>query len=424
MRKIIVWLIAVVFFGISDGYAGEYLDSAHGTQNDAITGVDRLSDYSDGNCAHCHEQHASIGGSEPSPTGGPDNYLLSDTSHTSQTDNFCFDCHVDSGSLQTGGVINNYSYTYRAGGADDTAFTGDDIKEHFSTARVSSHSLDNILTFITGKWGYTANSNPCSACHNPHAAQGDPADSSSYKSSSTRGYPVSRPSLHSNLSSWGLWGDESGEKMSDYTSHYQAPYRYLSATTYEPDGSSVTTNGSNLTDFATFCQDCHSYNMTASPYNLSHTPIDWSTTGGEGGGDKHGKNIATQDTGANYVDLLAPYSSAWGSSNGLVLACTDCHEAHGSSSVSLVRKVVNGGVADPATWKSLCGGCHDMGAIFNYHHIFNLGAPYTDLSNGCNCHPGGNGMNPINCGYCHFHGGDDSILEGVAGRTPTYRRTF
>jgi len=424
MKRILFGLITLMFLGSGVAYAGPYLDSAHGTQNDAITGVKRLSDYTDGNCGHCHEQHASIGGSEPDPTGGPDTNLLFDTSHTSQTANFCFDCHVDIASQQTGGVINNYSYTYRAGGADDTSFTGDDIKEAFSISRISSHSLDNILTFITGKWGYTANSNPCCACHNPHAAQGDPAGSSSYKSSSTRGYPVSRPSLHSNLSSWGLWGDESGEKMSDYTSYYQAPYRYGSITTYEPDDSSITTNGSNLTDFVTFCQDCHSSDMTAAPYNLSNTPIDWSTTGGEGGGDKHGKNIATQDVGAYYVNLLAPYSSAWSSSNGLVLACTDCHEAHGSFTVSMVRKVINGGVASAATWKSVCGSCHDMSAIFNFHHILTLGAPYPGPPGQCaKCH-GGGGTDPINCALCHFHGGDDSILEGVLGQTPTYRRTF
>ncbi|MBU4419905.1 MAG: hypothetical protein KKH84_02745, partial [Proteobacteria bacterium] len=130
IKKIMVLFIAVLFIGSSDGYAGEYTSSAHGTQNDAITGVNRLNAYTDGHCAHCHEQHSSIDGSEPSPAGGPDNYLLFDTSHTNQTANFCFDCHVDTASQQTGGVLRNYSYTYRAGNYNDSA-SNDNIKEAF-----------------------------------------------------------------------------------------------------------------------------------------------------------------------------------------------------------------------------------------------------------------------------------------------------
>jgi hypothetical protein len=385
MKKIIVLFIAVIFLGSSYGYAGEYLSSAHGTQNNAITGVERLSAYTDGNCGHCHEQHSSIDGSEPTPTSGPDNYLLFAPSHTIQTNNFCYYCHVDTASQQTGGVLKNYSYTYRAGNYDDSS-GNDDIKQAFSASSTSSHNLDSIVTFITGKWGYTADSNPCCGCHNPHAAQGDPAGSSSAKSSSTRGYPVSKPSLHATLTSWGLWGDASGEKMIDYTSYYQAPYRNGSTTTYEPDGSSTTTNGSNLTDFVTFCQDCHSDNMVGAPYNLSHTPIDWSTFGtGESGGDKHGKKVATQDGAGSYVNLIDPYSSAWGSSNGLVLACTDCHEAHGAPSVMLIRKEVNGAALsndinsmNSTAWVHLCSRCHDisLGAVSRDIHHDNTGAPY------------------------------------------------
>ena len=78
----LVILIAVVSFSLSWGIvadAGVYLDSAHGDNN---YGVNRSgasgfpTDYPEGFCAHCHEQHASIGGSEPSPTGGPSDYLL------------------------------------------------------------------------------------------------------------------------------------------------------------------------------------------------------------------------------------------------------------------------------------------------------------------------------------------------------------
>lgn len=216
--------------------SGPYLDSAHGSTS---YGVNRTSlstfGYSTANCAHCHEQHAMIGGSEPSPGGGPDNYALFYTNHVDQTDNFCFKCHTDISSLQTGGLINR-SYSYRAGGY--TSDTLNDILEAFSfISPGSSHDLGNILTFIrVQSWGYTTDSNPCAACHNPHRGQGDPANAeNSAKTSSTRGWPVSLPSQHSTDNNvWGLWGDyyidvNTGERMRNYTADYQPPCRYNSA---------------------------------------------------------------------------------------------------------------------------------------------------------------------------------------------------
>lgn len=61
--------------------SGPYIDdSAHGSSEYGVkrnaTGFP--SDYARGLCAHCHEQHASIGGAEPAPNSpaGPDLYLL------------------------------------------------------------------------------------------------------------------------------------------------------------------------------------------------------------------------------------------------------------------------------------------------------------------------------------------------------------
>ncbi|MCG2720767.1 MAG: cytochrome c3 family protein, partial [Thermodesulfovibrionales bacterium] len=122
--------------------------------------------------------------------------------------------------------------------------------------------------------------------------------------------------------------------MSNYVGalKYQAPYRSGSTVTYEPDGSALQ-GGSNLTDYATFCQDCHSSPMSA--YGLSHTPIDWATSAG----DKHGKRAANATSG-NYIDIDAPFSNTSGGQ--YVLACTDCHEPHGAPNLMLIRKEVNG----------------------------------------------------------------------------------
>lgn len=432
--------------------SGPYLDSAHGNYTPSPgygvkrnpTLVPQLDGYSRGNCAHCHEQHASIGGAEPTPTGGPSGYELFYSNYVSQTDDFCFKCHTDLSSYQTGGLINR-SYSYRAGGY--TSDTLNDILEAFSfTSPDSSHDLGDIRTFITAQsWGYTTDSNPCCACHNPHRAQGDPANAgSATKSSGTRGWPVSRPSQHStDNNAWGLWGDGTGEKMSDYVSglRYQAPYRNSSTNAYEPDGS-TTQDGSNLTDYATFCQDCHSSSMTGSPYNLSHTPIDWATSAG----DKHGKRAANATSG-NYIDIDNPYSNTYGGQ--YVLSCTDCHEPHGAPNVMLIRKEVNRAVLSgtistitpPAgactpTFPSgskelgyLCNRCHEddadagVGSANEWQHVHHdsSDAPYGGGM--CNdCHSGsGMTRNPINCNCCHFHGSTDSAAPSSRR---TNRRTF
>ena len=462
-RNMLFILITALSFLLSIGpaadAANEYTNSAHG---DSTYGVNRSgtigfpTDYPAGFCAHCHEQHASIGGSEPNPTGGPSDYSLFYTNHTSQTDNFCYQCHTDSGSYQYGGLVNR-NYSYRAGGWTDIANTTNDILEAFSSA--SSHNLDDISTEITGRWNYTSDSNPCNACHNPHAAQGDPVGAgSSAKSSTTRGWPVSRPSLHStDNNSWGLWGDNAGEKMSDYTSGYQSPYRYDSTTIYEPDGS-TTQDGSNLADFNTFCTDCHNttytaINSTALGRNLK--AINWVTTGGESGGDKHGKNGATGG-----INISSPFS---GASSGLyVLSCTDCHEPHGSPNVVLIRKEVNGGllsgsvttIAQPPSNNSnkelgyLCRQCHtddydyspSAGTVNAWEYVHHCAPDHPYNQSSCsNCHGsgggkkvcsgggggeggggGGGGITPINCNYCHYHGSSDSWAGGRA----TGKRTF
>jgi cytochrome c553 len=358
MKKILLGLIALMFLGSGVGYAESYTDSAHGN---STYGVDRTSttQYAIGNCAHCHEQHASIGGNEPSPgsPAGPDDYLLFSDNHMSQTVNFCFGCHRGpTGGYQTGGLVNR-SYSYRAGGW--TSDSLDDILEAFTygpptSTTSSSHKLDDIKTFITGKWGYTANSNPCAACHNPHVAQGDPANlpnGAKTISSTTRGWPVTLPSKHGSLFDADiLWGDGSGEKMSNYATGYtyQAPYRSGSSSAYEPDGSTTTTDGANLTDYVTFCLDCHSLALTSNTLGRSTKIIDWDATG-----DYHGKK-----NGAG--GKKAPYTAA----TNYVLACTDCHEPHGSPNYCyLIRKEVNGGTTDfsgdtRAAWDSLCIQCH------------------------------------------------------------------
>ena len=425
-------LIAVISFslpwwGVAD--AGVYLDSAHGDDN---YGVNRRgatgfpTNYPEGFCAHCHEQHASIGGSEPAPAGGaPSDYLLFYTNHTSQTDNFCYQCHTGSGSYQYNeSTIVNQLYSERAGGWNTSP---DDILEAFSySSPGTSHNLDDISTFIASEWSsYTSDSNPCNACHNPHAAQGDPlgdgGGTTAVKNTilANRGWPVSRPSLHStDNSSWGLWGDGAGEKMSTYASsvsgNYLAPYQYNTTSAYEPAACTSLCNGSELTDYVTFCSDCHDDSNTISSTTLSRNlyKFAWAS-------EKHGGTDATNDGtfgGTTIDDLIAPYNES--SVTDYVLACTDCHEPHGSANRFLIREGVNGGTSTTSVtllasstpdntmeWKSLCSKCHDTSTDNNkavHHRAYDqeFGASVTECAY---CHePDADDMR--NCLQCHYHG--------------------
>jgi cytochrome c553 len=383
MKTIFVWLITLMFLGSGFAYAGPYTESAHGN---TANGVNRTStnEYCAGNCAHCHEQHASIGGSEPAPNSpaGPDAFLLFSDNYTDQTNCFCFDCHKGVGSHQSPAFY-NYNYSYRASG--DTSITcPDNILEAFSFINETgtsvsncgftygtSHKLTDIQDFIAGRWGYTADSNPCIACHDPHRTK---RDSHTFGS---RGWPVSRPSGHANTSTWELWGDDPDEKMSAYPGTYQAPYRHSSTATYEPDGS-TTQDGSNLTEYVTFCTDCHDNfnNINSDVLGRPLYKIDWAI-------EKHGRGAASDCA----PRLLSPYQET--QCGSYVLACTDCHEPHGSSNEYLLRTTVNGtavSITATGVWYNFCSACHEV--------LFTAGTHHEGYSSTSTCNTDG----------CHYHG--------------------
>ena len=382
-------------------FAASYTNSAHGNSN---YGVNRQlnTTFHTGNCKHCHDIHKI--------DSGPYAYNLFYTGFISTTDNFCLQCH-DYTTTVSSRLICNQNYSYRAGGYATN--TTSSVKEQFdSSIQNSIHDLSKILTFIQSQpWAFNSYSIPCTACHNPHYAEGDPFNNGlGVKSPTSRGYLLTLPSKHGSINnSDKLWGDEATERMNSYAGAltYQAPYRYNSTSEYEPDGSS-TTNGSNLTDFVSFCQNCHSSNMQSSPYNLANTPIDWSSSG-----DKHG--LAAADGG---IDIKAPYSSS--NYGNYVLSCTDCHEPHGSENVFLIRKEVNGnvliGTITDLSGKNmgyLCLRCHlddnaaNGGTVnaWQYVHHQSPDHPYTQFRCG-SCHAGPG--TPISCNQCHLHGKIDS----------------
>ena len=436
MRWLPFLSILTILIFISSGITGSYKDSAHGN---STYGVYRssMSEYSKGNCAHCHEMHAGNG----SFALFADNFNTDAPHPYSQSDDFCFYCHGPGG-------ITNYDYSKTFGGATGGV---NNIMDAFNQA--SYHNLYDIWNFAKDNFDFfTSDSNPCVACHNPHIAKrscGIAGDEGSFNASQSA---ISKPSDHGNL-----WGDDTSERIKNnyaagYT--YRAPY-YDSNSSYEPAGNTIY-DGSNMPDYVTFCTDCHN-NSTQVPSqilgNISIPPrstgylisIDWDN-------EKHGKGAADGS-----VSLKNPYSNASGNK---VVSCLDCHEPHGAPNAVLIRREVNGDLLEDtipldgaiATNENycpskpaysgdkrlgyLCRQCHkDDNAFYSgysqnrwciiHHNNSNCGShynfsgvdvpyPYTKWCG--NCHQS---KSKITCTCCHYHGAQDVYdLNGTfSGRT-------
>ncbi len=413
-----VWLTLCLLLIGQATWAGSYIDSAHG---DSPDGVNRsaTTEYSIGNCAHCHEMHASMEGSEPEPiSGAPAPFTLFATNFNtsatsgpySESDNFCFYCHNNSGSAQQ---VVNYDYS-RVYGCD--TFGGPtSIFSAFN--QTSYHNLEDIWNFADGNvnfpW-FKEYSNPCNACHNPHLAKRNWTDPDNPLLSS-----ISKPSDH-----FSLWGTT--DLMSKYSS-YEAPY--CSGTANREPGRTAVHDGSKTPDYVGFCTDCHKTGNTIYSTTLLRDleEINWSS-----GGDKHG-----QQSRNGGIDIEEPYASA--TNSNFVLSCLDCHEPHGAPNIMLIRRRVNGGDLDGTVSSSsntlgyLCTRCHkddaDAGTgllnEWKFVHHNSGDAPYPGPSSPCgDCHQpsdcNGSDCNPINCDHCHFHNGNDDW----AGTHKSGRITF
>ncbi len=418
MKKCLVIAILPFFLACQMVWAGDYMNSAHGDfQNGVFRPAMGTLGYARGNCAHCHEMHAGVVGSEPFPIGGgPAPFTLFATNFNTtatpgfylESDNMCFYCHNTNGSVQQ---VDNYDYSRVYGCA-----TGGPTSILNTFNQASYHNLKDIGSFAQGKFSWFKEySNPCNACHNPHLAKRNCSDPDNPLLSS-----ISRPSDH-----FSLWGTT--ELMSGYS--YEAPYCSGTANR-EPDGTAVY-DGSRTPDFVEFCTDCHNTGNSIHSTSLLRylKTINWLP-----GGDKHG-----QQSGDDGINIKDPYRSGV----SYVLSCLDCHEPHGSSNLMLIRRRVNGddlggeiSASSSNEWSFLCTRCHeaDTGSAtpprWREVHHFAGDAPYPDPGSLCGqrCHrksPDCNGTEcqSINCDNCHFHGSDDTWIQ-TFGEAPTYKKTF
>ena len=213
--------------------------------------------------------------------------------------------------------------------------------------------------------------------------------------------------------------------MSAY-SGYQAPYAYNPA--LEPAGVGAQ-DGSNTPDYVTFCTTCHTPDAIIASTTLLRDvkKINWGVTGL--GQDKHGE--LSRDGSDHFRE---PYATAATGNSNFLLSCMDCHEAHGSVNIMLLRSRINGedqeqAVVSTDALSQNCKRCHqdDLAAAagtgqadrWEFVHHGAADAPYAQST--CeNCHATPTGGTPIACGICHGHGMDDSVL----GANATGRRTF
>jgi len=416
----LVYLSLVILFliGISKAIAGPYTSSIHGNTTHGVYRIGLNGTYARGNCAHCHEMHTT-----PNPfalfANNFNNATL--TGPYSQSDDFCFYCH-GSPSKQVGGIL-NYDYSKTFGGATNSTATT--ILDLFNQA--SYHDLYDIWNFAQNTFPsfFTALSNPCVACHNPHLVHrscGKPGGVFDPTQSA-----ISRPTSHDTL-----WGDNSTERMSNYTGTtliYQPPM-YFNSTNYEPDDASNDrlTQAAKTPDYVSFCTDCHNPYNTIYSHELGRNLkyIDWAN-------EKHGKGAAD-----GTINVHPPFSNA--SIGKYVLSCLDCHEPHGSPNLFLIRTEVNGKkLRGPITAVTdlglLCRQCHLDDAAFSgnslyvnrwciIHHneLKNCGFTVSNVTDvpypvtwGCGgCH---GTFSTDGCFHCHFHNSTYPDSNGIIRRT-------
>ena len=353
---VLVWVLSSSGVATADMYT----DSAHG--NDS-SGVNRSTATCEnwpggvcsiGSCAHCHDTF------DPTICGNDPNGLMlfapnDNPTPTPQSDNFCFQCHKGSGSVQVrDGGFKNYSYSTNFGGGTPTFTNVYDAFNPTTGDTPSSHELADVLNHAMGRdLGFTSSTNPCLVCHDHHTAQQNyPVTLSGMGGIKTA---IRRPTDYDDPPT-NLWGDEdatsgNNERMLDYTAKYQAPYR-VGGTTYEPAGD-ATADGSNLPNFKNFCtSQCHvREDVYSTERGGNLRPIDWGSSG-----DQHGTG---HDDENEWGYTIAPYGN---NTNNYVLACTDCHETHGSENEWLLRTCVNGkdniSVPAPGKWWQFCTACH------------------------------------------------------------------
>lgn len=398
--------------------AGSYSESAHGDKQSGVKRLDSATRVT-GSCAHCHDRQAVPYGSnlERQSLFAPTFNRNQKTGPYRQEDLFCFSCHTTAGSLQAAGAVTgNYDYSRNFGGL--TSGGPESILDAFNQPTggmdASYHNLYDIWKYAQKFSSFGISSSPCSICHNSHRAKRNRAHVTD-PGFTAISLPADRESL---------WGDQADETMARYAGRYQPPLAARATGGYEPGGvTAAFADGSQIPDYNSFCLSCHNEPVYSTSLQRQTVRIDWSSQGGDApfAGDKHGMNAFTQT-----LHAVAPYNDPNHKAADYLLACSDCHEPHGSSNAHLIRRGVNGSTlggavnanASSTTMGYLCRQCHAddyavSGAVDSHlinswevihHSATDRPYPPGDSSKCATCHETGGSPQPIGCGFCHGHG--------------------
>lgn len=281
-------LIAILSLSTRLAAAGTYANSAHGGEGTPANGLSRTAttDYLPGNCAHCHEQHASINGNEPSPVGGPGPYL-----GMALEQNLCLECH------KTGGSSDN-------GTPDDIATDMNKTHRHDGTLSDTLHRFAENFTDFT-----TSPHVECTDCHSPHVGrQGNHQDGTNYQGPS--GNLIDTGSGRSPLEGVKGAAQGYGGATTNWSAPNQGSYSLQTATKeYE------------------ICFKCHS---GANPNWASWDGVgaaEWSDVGLEFNTKNHSFHplVGALDVAGTGSSKLAAAQLTNGWSPGDTMYCSDCH---------------------------------------------------------------------------------------------------
>ena len=398
---IILGLLVLTYGGVAT--AGVYDISAHGNATYGVNrkGTPDTEEYAIGECTHCHDVF------DLSICGVNTLILFAALDYDSQWDSFCIECHKGPDSSAQVNMPNQYTYSVTRGGAPTGCpanvrgsfrFVNESGQQRDQCGSTvgSSHFLGDIRSSLAGKWGFDSdpgNINACHACHNPHLAKED--------------YPCSLPSDHSSGSAWEVWGDDPGEKMTDYATggyylNYYPPYKYPFPVGTEPPelylglpppqthewGPASEYWTPDTPDYVTLCLECHQDQQYSTRLSRNLLAINWEN------GDRHGKKGEPGAAACYYGFRKYPYGSDCfaTSTEYKVVMCTDCHDPHGSPNEFLLRTCVNGQdgltVPGPGEWWNFCQACHFLTYNPGYH------------------------SSSLTCPNCHGHGNNTPFGEG------------
>jgi hypothetical protein len=421
-----------------------WANSAHATGGRSGIKVGCFGDATMNSGTGCH---GNAHGSKKINLLGPADTAAAEPDFEDEEEGFCYVCH------QSGGVVN-----YALSTKSDLSYTlADNIKDAFTYT--STHPVKDSEQPIVNNVQVEVE---CVSCHSVHWATGKYSESVDNKTSVTLPKKLAAFRAGTALTdSELLWGDETGEKATDYAAQYigtggQYVARQPSdgwcwdtlvdePAVYLPiDGYGESTEAP---DYTTFCLDCHNDpNMVVAPYLFDNAVggtlrNPWQT------GDAHGGLIAGAGSDpCNYPTDYNPtdprrVSCSWVDEDGeplgfgypkwirepysqkdrvgginYVLTCTDCHEAHGSTRADLNKTAIN----NNSGGGNICGKCH---MTYGMPHLYSGGGSMGCGPSSCHStysvhymtHRGGGGVNGINLGPYFFHGppGCDNIEEGL-----------